>query len=257
MNPVKSIVPFKNLIKNTLTPYTHTHRTKHTGRKCPWWHLSCKNVTCSGGRSPAEMAFAHIHSYTYMHRGLHAHKYMGLLCTMKDVKEPAKPLVKVCTIHYILCNTWAICKCDGGLVFSLMLIWQKTDWDITAKARGNQPAQVRCISRVCVSEGEREREKLSPCSNQGCQIKKISDWPLYLKVLFVISRHGATLHVFGKLRHTLIKSASWEPAIQIVSAGEMCIRWGYWAANVLALRKRIAALRTYFTLIKKHTGFQW
>lgn len=59
-----------------------------------------------------------------------------------------------CTIHGL------VCECDGGLVFSLMLIGQKTDWDITAKARGNQPAQVRYIVhvRVCVWERDGGRK---------------------------------------------------------------------------------------------------
>ena len=87
--------------------HTHTHSRKHMERKWLWWHFSSKNVTCSGGRPHAGMAFAHFHTHTRVHTELHAHKFMGLWCTMKDVKEAAKPPVEVCTIHYILQNTQA------------------------------------------------------------------------------------------------------------------------------------------------------
>lgn len=51
----------------------------------------------------------------------------------------------------------------------------------------------------------------------------LSDCCLYLKLPSVISIHGAPLHVVGKLRLTLIKSASWEPSIQTPDCRGRCV----------------------------------
>lgn len=106
---------------------------------------------------------------------------------MKDVMERS-PWWKC--VRYILQNTWACLPVRWG--FSVpppMLIWQKTDWDITFKARGNEPAQVRYSACVCVTQRERERWDLAGMYPS----LELSDWRLYLKLRSHFSILSASL----------------------------------------------------------------
>lgn len=80
----------------------HTCSRKHMGRKWLWWHFSSKNVTCGGGRFPAEMAFAQIHAHTWACMLTYSWDYS---VQWKLSRKQRSPWWK--RVRYILQNTWA------------------------------------------------------------------------------------------------------------------------------------------------------
>lgn len=95
----------------------------------------------------------HLHTFTLTH-GLACSHIHGIIvynesCQGSSIAPGGNVYDTFCRIH------GPARECYGGLVFSPMLIWHQTDWDITFKARGNQPVQVRS---TCVLQKERQRE---------------------------------------------------------------------------------------------------
>lgn len=217
-NPIRSIEGCQNLIIHTLTAsihtHMHTHRRTHAqtyGKRMGGDIFTRQMSPAVGVAPPAEMAFAHIPTE---HMRASCSRIHGIEVDDETRRGSSRaPGGGGCAIHCIQRNVWA----DGGgggrggLVVPLMLIWQKTDWDITAEARGNQPAQVRCMAFVHICEGETGRKGggrggcSQSCLIQRCQIKQIAANPL------CYSDTQRCFTPFCKICLTLMKSASWEP----------------------------------------------
>lgn len=111
----------------------HTHGRTHAqtyGKKRPG-DIFTREMSPAVGAAP--LLKWHLHTFTLNTGVLPAHrprKFMGLKATMRRVEGAAEPLVEVRAIHSILRNVGAdgwVGWGAGGLVFPLMLIWQKTD----------------------------------------------------------------------------------------------------------------------------------